>query len=195
MKTRGIVWVVYGDKAAMEARLSRESARNMSDLPHVVITQDFGAVDSKIASRFAKTTMLKDVPFTQVLYLDADTRVNGDIQHGFDMLDDGWDVVMTASNSQDTDLMWHLKDEEAEATLKELAYLPLALQCGVMFVNRNQRTEQFWAAWHDEWMRYCDEDQGAFLRALKRVPLKLWVLGRPWNGGAVIEHRFGMVRS
>ena len=91
--------------------------------------------------------------------------------------------------------MWHLQDSEAETTLKDLGYLPLALQCGVMFISRNERTLAFWRTWHEEWMRFMDEDQGAFLRALKRVPLKIWLLGRPFNGGVVIDHRFGMARS
>jgi hypothetical protein len=64
-------------------------------------------------------------------------------------------------------------------------------QCGVMFVRRNERTERFFKAWHREWGRYGGEDQAAFVRALHRVPLRVWVLGRPWNGGAVIQHRFG----
>ena len=194
MKSRGIVWVVYGDKATEEARHSRLSASRLSILPQTVITRDVGAVDNKIASRYAKTTMLDEIQYSQALYLDADTRVNGEIQAAFDMLDDGWDIVMTASNNQDTDLFWHLSDVEAETTVKELAFLPLQLQCGVMFINRNPLTQTFWRVWHEEWMRFCDEDQGAFLRALKRVPLKIWLLGRPWNGGPVIEHRFGMVR-
>jgi len=195
MNSKAIFWVSYGDRAQLETRFSKESASRWSDLPQRVITRDVGAVSNKIASRYAKTTLLDSTTFEQVLYLDADTRVNGKLQPGFDMLDDGWDIVMTASNSQDTDLMWHLQEAEAEATLNDLGYLPLALQCGVMFVNRNERTLEFWRAWHEEWMRYADEDQGAFLRALNRVPLKLWILGRPWNGGAVIDHRFGMVRS
>jgi hypothetical protein len=187
---------VYGDKAALEARFSRDSASRWSGYEQHTIARDYGAVSNKIASRHAKTTLLRHLPYVDdMLYLDADTRVNGKIDHVFGMLDDGWDVVMTASTNQDTDLMWHLPDAEAETTLTELGYLPLALQCGVMWVRRSPLTEAFWEVWHEEWMRYANEDQGAFLRALNRVPLRIWLLGRPFNGGAVIEHRFGMVRT
>ena len=75
--------------------------------------------------------------------------------------------------------------------------LPKAFRVNVdeMWIARNERTMAFWDAWHEEWLRFGDEDQAAFLRALNRVPLKIWLLGYPWNGGAIIEHRFGACRS
>ena len=119
-----------------------------------------------------------------MLYLDADTLVRQAVDVGFEMLADGWDLVMVPSTNQGDDVLWHVRPEEVGATFAELGYQPLQLQCGVMFIARNERTAAFFDAWHDEWMRWCDEDQAAFLRALKRVPLKIWMLGYPWNGGA-----------
>jgi hypothetical protein len=190
-----IVWVVYGEKATDVCKRSRESVSIWNSLPQQVVTGDIGAVSNKIASRHSKTTLLKRIKTDRALYLDADTLVRQAIDVGFEMLADGWDVVMVPSSNQGDDLMWHIGEQERRVTLGEMGYQPLQLQCGVMFIARNERTMAFWDVWHEEWMRWYDEDQAAFLRALKRVPLKIWLLGYPWNGGAVIEHRFGACRE
>ena len=195
MNSKAVFWVAYGDQANEMARKSKASVSEFCDLPQRVITQDIGAVSNKMASRYAKTSLLEWTTFDQLLYLDADTLVRQQITEPFFMLDDGWDIVMTPSRNQDDDLMWHISDGEREATLQALGYRPLALQCGVMWMARNERTREFWQVWHEEWLRYGEEDQAAFLRALNRVPLKVWLLGFPWNGGAIIEHRFGACRS
>ena len=190
-----IVWVVYGDKAQQAAKRSMESVSFWNALPQRAIAQDFGAVSNKIASRYAKTTLLQQTKADSLLYLDADTLVRQAIDVGFEMLADGWDIAMVPSQNQEQDIFWHIAEQERNETIQGMGYLPLQLQCGVMFIARNERTERFFDAWHDEWMRYCDEDQAAFLRALRRVPLKIWMLGYPWNGGAIIEHRFGACRE
>jgi len=193
--TKAIVWVVYGDKAAEACKRSRESVSFWNSDPQQVVTQDIGAVSNKIASRHSKTTLLKRTEADSLLYLDADTLIRQAIDVGFEILADGWDVVMVPSSNQEQDIFWHIAEIERNQTMHELGYAPLQLQCGVMFIARNARTVKFFDAWHDEWMRYCDEDQAAFLRALKRVPLRVWLLGYPWNGGAIIEHRFGACRE
>ena len=71
MKSKALFWVSYGDRAALETRFSKDSASRWSDLPQRVITRDVGAVSNKIASRYAKTTLLDSTTFEQVLYLDA----------------------------------------------------------------------------------------------------------------------------
>jgi len=190
-----IVWVVYGEKATDACKRSRDSVSLWNTLPQQVVTGDIGAVSNKIASRHSKTTLLKRIKTDRALYLDADTLVRQTIDVGFEMLADGWDVVMVPSSNQGDDLMWHIGEQERRVTLGEMGYQPLQLQCGVMFIARNERTMAFWDVWHEEWMRWYDEDQAAFLRALKRVPLKIWLLGYPWNSGAVIEHRFGACRE
>ena len=193
--SEAIVWIAYGEKANDMARASKASALEWSNLPQRVITHEIGAVSSKIASRYSKTTLLRQMGFDRMLYLDADTLVRQDISTPFAMLADGWDIVMAPSTNQGDDLMWHIQEAEREATLQALGYRPLALQCGVMWIARNERTERLFDAWHEEWLQYGDEDQAAFLRALARVPVKVWLLGHAWNGGAIIEHRFGACRS
>ena len=145
-------------------------------------------------SRWAKLTILEWAPWGQVLYLDADTRVRGDLSAGFGMLDDGWEVVLTPSTNQDEDWLWHVSGPERWETELALGCRPVQLQAGMMFVRRCAATERLFAAWRQEWAQYRDQDQAALLRALAREPARVWLLGRPWIGGALVAHHYGQAR-
>ena len=203
---KGVVYVAYGETARREAVASIASLRDHNDLPVYVISDVklgikldgccFGFPGGK-GARWAKLEAESFVQdWDQFVYIDADTRIYTDISAGFDVLDDGFDIAMTASANQGDDAFWHVGDEEVAATLTEIQNpAPLQLQCGMMFVQRNWRTEELFATWREEWLRWGDQDQAAFVRALHRCPVKLWLLGRPWNGGAVIGHRWGAIRG
>lgn len=199
----GALLVAYGQNARREAGYAIEAlAQHMPDLPVVVVSDApmMGArwihMEQRDAgARWAKLSLDHLTPFDRTLYLDADTRVNGDVSAGFAMLADGWDMVMTASDRQRGELCWQCEAEEREATRTETATEPLGLQAGVMFVAKNDRTALLFAQWRAEWERWQGPDQGALLRALYTVPVRLWLLGRDWNGGRLVEHRFGMARA
>lgn len=190
MQTDGAYLVAFGKAAEMEAQ------HCAATIPHGLSVKiargDDGALN-KQSSRQAKINLL-DAPFDRVLYLDADTRIYGDISAAWDALSAGWDIAITHSDNQGHGAFWHVKEAEREITLAEIEYLPVQWQCGVMFVARNERTAALMSAWLEEWQRWQDEDQAAFVRALHRAPVRIWPLGRPWNGGAIIGHRFGACR-
>lgn len=197
--SRGVVYIAYGAKAEREMDYAVESLRRHHDWP---VCQWRGHLPGepstdKGRSRHAKTHMLDWTPFDDTLYLDADTRVQGDVAAGFAVLEAGWDVAMAPSANQGDDWLWHVSEDERALTRRVLGYEALQLQAGVLFVRRNARTRALWAAWADEWARFADEDQGAFLRALDRVPVRLWLLGYPWNsnGGQLVNHFHGRVRG
>jgi hypothetical protein len=149
-------------------------------------------------ARWAKLNVDKLVPrsWESFVYLDADTRVHGSLQAGFDILADGWDLAMTASTKQGAESMWHIGVDERRRTIEEICNpFPLQLQGGLMFVKQNARTAALFGRWREEWGRWRDKDQAALLRAFARVPVKLWLLGRDWNGGALVRHRYGMARG
>ncbi len=149
------------------------------------------------ASRYTKTSLMECVgaEWDTWVYLDADTRIRQGVGPALQILADGWEMVMTPSASQGTGWLWNVSEEEREYTVGMLGARPLALQAGVIFVRRTTRTVALWAQWHREWALYGGQDQAALLRALRRCPVRLWLLGRAWNGGAVIEHRFGEARG
>lgn len=141
-------------------------------------------------ARWAKLHMDEVVPWDRYLYLDADTRVRGDLSAGFDILADGWDVALCLSQHQQSQWLWQASDEERQHTYEQPGML-LSLQGGVLYARKNERTQAFFQAWRAEWQRFAHIDQAALLRALWEYPVKVWLLGRDYNGGKLVDHRFG----
>lgn len=196
MDSRGVAYIAYGEKARVEMERSRDTLRQHHDWP-VVVAPELPSTErltDKQKSRWAKVRLFDWVPFRDTLYLDADTRVQGDLSAGFDVLDDGWDMAMVPSVNQDVDWLWHVGEAEREETRRYYDTQPLQLQGGVFFVRRNYLTETLFAEWASEWRCWEDEDQAALLRALKACPVRMWMLGRAWNGGELVQHLFGRTR-
>lgn len=197
------VYIAYGDAARKEARLSIKSLRQHNKGSVTVISDKrlgIGkfhemALGPGTPGRWAKVN-LDTLGFEQVCYLDADTRVYDSLQVGFDILAAGWDMVIVPSGQQGNGLLHHVSVAEREVTFSELGYSDaLQLQGGVFWFRRNERTAALFEAWREEWSRWKDQDQAALLRALNRAPVRLWLLGKPFNGGPVVGHRFGMARE
>jgi len=194
--TRGVVMVVYGEQAEQSERRACEALIHVcGGLPVHVHRERTGQLTDMAESRYAKVTMLDWTPFDHTVYLDADTQVYQSLDTGFQMLDDGWDMAITPSGNQGRyEWLWHCGGADQEFTRLALRYQALQLQAGIFFVAKNERTEALWRAWEFEWEVYRNQDQGALLRALSKQPVKLWLLGRPWNGGAIVGHHFGAIR-
>jgi hypothetical protein len=193
----GVAYVVYGQQAQYEAEQSIASLLKHNDLPVKVITEYQFDVDQfrtdEQKSRLAKVNLPRLVDFDKVLYLDADTRIKCDITPGFDLLDN-WDLAIAPSRNQGNDLFRHIQNsDEKEQTLHELGnFWPMQLQAGVMFFHR-QRCAKLFDEWARQWNRWQGQDQAALLRALAIEPVRIWLLGRCWNGGEIVEHLFGKV--
>lgn len=196
----GIVYVAYGANAISEATASIASLKKHNDLPVCVVGEkpisdaQFVKFDEPGAgARWAKLNIDRLVDWDKVIYLDADTRVNTSLSPLLKLLD-AFDLVLTASINQGHALMSNIKGEERGATLQELGNpYPLGLQAGVMAFDR-LRCHNLFNAWREEWQRWGDQDQAALLRALNKEPVKVWLLGRCWNGGELIEHLFGRAK-
>ena len=192
--TDGVVVIAYGAKAEQEyTGFSRSYSYACNHYPVQMIGGDYGAAN-KPASRRAKVNLFDLSKFDKFVYLDVDTRTRESLTPLFDILADGWDIVICPSSNQDEQTFWHVGEQERNATLNEIGINPLQLQCGVIAVSKNERTRALFQAWALEWMRYSGEDQAAFARALYRAPVKVWMMGYPWNGGAAISHNFGAMR-
>lgn len=194
----GVVYVTYGPKAKQEAMESIKSLKKHNNLPVTVIDEtafpgEPGMTDSQRA-RWGKLNIDRLVDYDNVLYLDADTRIRADITSGFSVLD-SWDLAIAPSKNQGGALFAHIPDPvEKAATLEEIGNpWPLQLQAGVIWFNR-ERCAGFFGEWRNQYLRYQDQDQAAFLRALHRKPIRVWLLSREWNGGSIVEHLFGRCR-
>jgi len=200
---RGVVYVAYGEAARTEARLSIASMQEHNKgIPVSVIgAEPLGRIpwiryDLPVErNRWAKLSLDTLSPYAQTLYLDADTRARGSMMAGFELLEDGWDMAMALSRNQETDWLWHCSEDDRQMTEARLRHKGVQYGAGVMFVAWGERTRALWAAWREEWGVFAGQDQGAFMRALQRVRVRLWILGGTWNGGSLVTHRYGMARE
>lgn len=206
---RGVYYVAIGDPAIDEARFSIETLRDFHDWPVVVASREPLPIngttwtplprDCDPIGRAAKTDINGAVPleWDHVLYLDADTRIYGDLSCGFDILEAGFDMVIAPSTNQADDVLWHINEGERFATLNEIVNPePLQLQGGVFWVNLvSGPAKAFMGRWFREWHRWHEQDQAALLRALYNEPIRIWLLSNVFNGGAVVAHRHGAARG
>ena len=194
----GVIVVAYGGKAKAEAEAMIESLHQFHDWPVMAISD--GAISGADmiwrfehegwGARWAKLNQDQLAPWDRWLYLDADTRVLGDLSAGFDVLDDGWDIAITMSQHQQSNWLWQASEEERAATWERPGII-LSLQGGVFFVQRNDCTTRFFDTWRQEWQRFAHIDQAALVRSVLLCPIRLWLLGRAYNGGELVDHRFG----
>jgi len=200
---RGAIYIAYGKAAEREAKASIETLQYYHPTLHVRVigerivpgTRHSYMAQEDAGGRWAKVNLDKLSPCETTLYIDADTRIRGDLSRGFDIIDDGWDMAITASKNQETDWLWHVGDADRAATSRTLGHQAIQLQGGLFFFARNAGVTAFFEQWRREWRKFENQDQGAMLRALHKRPLKVWLLGRDYNGGALVDHRFGMARS
>lgn len=200
----GVLYVAYGRKAKQEARFSVESLGRVHPTWPVTVITDNEPIgwapsqpwpDSGTPGRWAKVNLDNLTPYDCTLFLDADTRVYGDLDVGFRLLRLGWDMVMVASKPQGGEMLGHLTDQERAVTLAECRIDPLQLNTGVIWFRKSYRVKLLFREWRKQWERYKDKDQGALLRALEKRTAHIALLGWPFNGGAVVGHRFGACRG
>jgi hypothetical protein len=206
MSGRGVVYIAYGmqyTRMASESIRSLRTHHGQDEMPVIALSDvhlrgatrvivDTPMVAHPVAARAAKTGLhlVRDLP-EHCLYMDADTEVFGRLDAFFAPLERGFDLVMCASTQQGADMLRHASDTERRVTRDELGEM-MQMQAGVFAWNtRSARMLALFEAWREEWLRWRHVDQGALMRALRRVPVRMWLLGRDFNGehGQVVRHR------
>ena len=207
--SRGVVFVAYGDQARAQVQLAAKSLveRNPGLPFRVICDQGFRKEtrfpvmkciyheDADPGARWAKLNVDRLSPFEHTLYLDADTRVMGDISMPFDLLDNGWEMCMAPCRHQKpNEQHGHVNEEERAATFEEVGTDLYALQAGVIYFRKCSAVHHLFLNWRREWERWRDQDQAALMRALVRCPVKLFVLNRAYNGGRLVHHLYSYAR-
>lgn len=198
----GVCFVAYGAPAIRELGAALGALRKVADYPVAVLTDEerlpyydietihFPRRDQ--GARWSKLNLDTLSPFDNTLYLDVDTRVMGDIFAGFDILADGYDLVIAPSHFQYNAVFRHVEERERAFTFAELETNELLqLQAGVFFFRKSPAMLQLFDTWRAEWERYQGQDQAALLRALDKSPVKVWLLSYLFNGGELVQHLFG----
>ena len=198
----GVIYVAYGNNARQSAIESIATLRLHNNLPIAVISDEplldtrhihFRSIDK--GARWAKLNVDRLVEWSIVVYLDADTKINGNLGPALEILSD-FDLVICPSVNQGYKMMEHIDSDERYQTLIEIGNpFPLQLQGGMILFDR-LKCQKLFQVWRDEWQRWKDRDQAALLRALYQEPVKVWLLGLPWNSGdgEIVQHLFGAAR-
>ena len=201
--SNGVIYSAYGQKAVFEALKSIHSLRlSNPSLPCAVITDDPRAfthdADSIIEfesdkfGRWAKLNADILTPFNNTLYLDADTRVHGDINPLFDWLDSGFEFVTTLSARQKEQWLWHIDEGIRAETHYDIGFVPPQIQGGVWGFRRTANVRSFMAEWRNIWKAdNIKHDQAALAKAAYHKPMKTLLVSSDFNGGIVIHHLFG----
>jgi hypothetical protein len=158
------------------------AAKAIGPEDHLVIQPD-----SDIGGRRAKLKAyeLSPAEWDAVLYLDADTEVVAPIYYFWQLIEDGFEFVIT----KDPHLMDTMHAFRRSNNKLELAGLEnevktlhtLQWNGGVWAFGRNERIRRFFVRWQIEWEKFAQRDQGALVRAMYTDPLKIWLLGNEWN--------------
>lgn len=195
----GAVYIAYGDNARGEAAMSIRALRSRFPLPITVIsdralpgvqTQVFD--DPRNGARWAKLNLEQLSPYDCTLYLDADTRPRGDLTRLFVPLEAGFELVIAPSTEQADRALWHVSEQEREATFEALGFTPVQLQAGVMAFRKCEAINALFEAWRAEWRG--EQDQAALLRALYRVPVRTWLMSSHMSD-ALVLHLFGRAKA
>lgn len=193
---RGVYYVAYGKPARRRAKHAMETFKAYMPGVEVALASteplDVEDIfikhpDVDIGARCVKTKIddLAPADWAYVMYLDADTEVVADISFLYEVLEDGWDMVICKNP-----VRFHVienmvrpdNEDECRKTYKKLSSKELIQYNGGVFAfRRNERTAAFFRAWHKEWQRWGKRDQAALLRALWDHPLRLYVLTNVWN--------------
>jgi len=199
------MYVAMGHPARHGVRESVKTLQKYNNLPVVVLADGWPVTVLGVehiwfqcddpGARIAKLNLPFLASHPYILYLDADTRVNGDVGVGFDLLEDGWDLVLASSTRQGGDVLGNCTQKDREKTFTELGCRDiLGLQAGVMWFHNTTPIRDLFNEWAVQWNTFKEKDQSALIRALHKVPVKVWILGNDFNDsgpGHLIEHHFG----
>jgi hypothetical protein len=193
---RGVYYVAFGEPARQCAKAAMESFKfHMPDIPIALASDTPIGVedifiqqpDTDIGGRIAKLRIYDLAPpeWAYILYLDADTEVIAPVYFLYELLEDGWDMVICKNPGKYHTIRKMVRSDnrdECEITFDQIGSDNLIqLNGGVFAFQRNQQTATFFQKWYEEWQRWGKRDQAALLRSLFQHPLKMYVLGNEWN--------------
>ena len=219
--TRGVVYMVWGDKAVWAAGQSIASLWKIEPtIPVLAVGDESVDVlkeelkgDKRLETKLEMTIdpfrgveflagrikpyLYHLSPWQQTLYVDADTTFRGSPQVGFDLLE-RWDFLVAETGGR-TILQHMVGENEAKYTrgLFGGAQFILYHNSGMLFWKRNGRVEELLRLWGEEWQRFgAWDEQMALLRAIGRSKALVLTIPYTWNTNApsqakVLFHEFG----
>ena len=206
MTARGVVYLATGNDLQHQLlAISRRALATLHpDLDQVVLSDrpaapldllqpdahiDYWRVEGNVgyASRTVKTRLAEVRRFERTLFLDNDVVAARPI-------DSIWRYVDRFDLAVALDIQPRLTDalatgvsdglisqEEADFTLQRCGSEMPFFNTGVLLWRQCQAVDDFFQAWHEEWLRFQQRDQFAFVRALASTKLPLAILPSSFN--------------
>lgn len=217
MNDRGVMYMCWGDPAIREAEHSMESLWKHNPGMPVMIVGDDHAVEhfgdqvktyKCDVNPFSSETLfgfkagrIKPLlagisPFSETLYVDAETEFKISPDIGFDLLD-RWDVVIAEAETRSLQMTFRDNRNEAckTATWLKTPHI-LYHNSGMIFWRKNETTDRLFELWKREWEKYKGwDEQIALLRALLLSKALFLNVPFTWNcrgpqGAYMLYHRF-----
>lgn len=192
-----VYYVAYGEPAReCAARAIASFHKYMPGIPVILVSDTplnagediyIAHEDSDIGGRSVKTQIYDLAPaeFEYVLYLDADTEVVADIGFLYQLLEDGWSMVIATNPGKyvsTSEMRRPDNNQEVDETYGVIGCEDaLQLNGGMFGFAKNPNTERFFHAWHKQWEKYGARDQAALLRALYTDPIRMYVVESTFN--------------
>jgi len=199
--TRGVVYMVWGKKAAVAAMNSLKTLRTANPSMNVMVVGDQDTAALKVAYPDIQVEHLELDPFRgasflagrikpllyglspwdQTLYVDADTKFRRAPDAGWALLKK-WDFLVAETGNRS------LADQLCGA--KEAAYTReffgtrhlLYHNSGMLFWKKNRRVEKLFEKWGEVWAEFGGwDEQVALLRALAVTDILFLTLPFTWN--------------
>lgn len=221
MNERGVIYMCWGAQAISQAEQSMQALWQYENLPVAVVGDEAaqrkftgnervkflpvevdpfdenGASGHKFMAGRVKPLLAKLSPFEQTLYVDADTLFKSSPMCGFSMLEDGWDFVVAETQTRSLeDTIAGASESKWTSTWLKTDQL-LYHNSGMLFWQRNERTDQLFDLWSEEWLRFQNwDEQVALLRALLRSEAVFQTVPYVWNcrdrrEAFMLHHWFG----
>lgn len=199
MTSRGVIYMVWGGKAALAAMTSIETLRKVCPEMPVMVLGDHDTAPLEnlqvelmhldldpfrgahfLAGR-VKPLLYGLSPWDLTLYVDADTKFRQAPDAGWALLKQ-WDFLVAETGNRS------LADQlcgpgEAEYSREMFGVRDLLYHnSGMLFWKRNKRVERLFELWSEEWTRFVGwDEQMALLRALARSEAIFLTLPFSWN--------------
>jgi hypothetical protein len=132
-------------------------------------------------------TQLTRFGFDTTLFLDADTLAIAPISHIWRELQFAEIAMPQDIHPTVRHLLEHGKNnrERRRQELRLMDDLDLLdetfFNSGIILYRRCPAVNDLFTTWHEEWLRFCEEDQPALVRAISRLEVNVHMLSQRWN--------------
>ncbi len=122
-------------------------------------------------SRWIKTQLASFSPYKQTLAIDADTVILRPIDGIRRFLSKG-PVCAAMDRNQTLATVNHGRHEEFLYTIRRHPTTVPHYNTGILLWRKSKKADKLFEEWHNEWLRFGDIDQLAFIRAVQNTGIK-----------------------